>query len=452
MALLPLLRPSLVDIPDALHAVLGFLPAGQVARFASVSTAACQAAKTALRDLDWLVFALGGGLPTVEAYSVREERWRTAATLPLPLNAQVVEFEGFIYAFGSSEFRKEQQRVSRYSPSEDRWEDLGELPSAMTDTWGCQQMQPRQVTTCAGSIYIAGQRHIGRFDPPNRWQLLPAMPGDALEVDGLFTLHSGPASRQGFKLVAVGRRLYAVGGESQTRRGWRFSNKVDCYDPRTHEWTSCADLPTGASCSAACLGSVVGLGSRILVVEDGNDSNDNLSSGCTSRVWALDTACADSWSELPSGKISRRHAFSVVVKDSLYMMGGFARNYTDVAQVERVSINKDGSAASERFAEMKGCGGSGTAIAVPELDTIFAASDRIPAEDDDTRFRSPFESLEMSIWKPSTVTSAGWEDGCSWGEGVFGGEWRTLPCVPTPRLSGRLAVVRVLREHRLRRK
>merc|ERR1712232_1221262 len=166
-----------------------------------------------------MLLAIGGGLQTVEVFSVLDGTWRVAAPLPVPLHIQVVELDGYIYAFGSAEPRsgKELRRASRYSPYDDSWEDLGELPSVLEDAWGSEQLRIRQVTTCAGAIYAAGDRHVARFQPPRRWDILPAMPGDEMRFYDIFNGESDPISRKGFKMVATGGLIYAVGGEARSQ-------------------------------------------------------------------------------------------------------------------------------------------------------------------------------------------------------------------------------------------
>eukprot|EP00929_Paragymnodinium_shiwhaense_P077561 TRINITY_DN39952_c0_g1_i1.p1 TRINITY_DN39952_c0_g1~~TRINITY_DN39952_c0_g1_i1.p1 ORF type:complete len:448 (-),score=49.15 TRINITY_DN39952_c0_g1_i1:177-1520(-) len=436
-------RTSLVDIPDVLTNVMTHLHASAVARFGQASTSAQHAAKPMLRDIDWLVFSIGGGLSAVDCFSVRRGTWSAAAALPIPRRLEVTELDGYMYAFGGAESSvgQEDLRVARYNQLEDSWEVLGKLPSVARDAWGCDQLQARQAVQLDGAIYVSGERHIARFDPPNRWQILPAMPGDMYQLHDILLGEAEPTSRRGFKMVVVGGLLYAVGGEARSQRGSLFSDKVDCYDPRTNAWTECASLPSDAACSAASLGQVVALGQKIVVV----DSSEELYLSSASRAWCLDTVGDCEWRELPANKLARRQAFSVVLDDSLFVLGGFARNYDELSAVQRLCASRDGAVEWDTFAAMRAVLGSGAALAVPELHRIYVMGDRVPA-DSPSAFMSPFEVFQSSAWKPSPVTATGWDDVLTGGL-LMGGEWQSLPCVPTPRQTSKLVMLRAFRRY-----
>ncbi len=73
--------------------------------------------------------AQGNPIAVTEVYDIALGRWRPAASLPRPLaDYALVAFEGRLFLFGGWDGSRYRDEVLRYTPEDDRWDELGRLP------------------------------------------------------------------------------------------------------------------------------------------------------------------------------------------------------------------------------------------------------------------------------------------------------------------------------------
>jgi RNA polymerase sigma factor (sigma-70 family) len=126
--------------------------------------------------VDGIIYAIGGGTSVVEAYDAVADKWTRKANLPLSSNCRTAVVEGKIYAMGFLGDNKPISNMYEYDPMNDNWMRKTDMPTA----------------------------------------------------------------RASLSVVAVGGKIYAMGGMSI------FPQKVavvEVYDPRTDTWERGVDLP-----------------------------------------------------------------------------------------------------------------------------------------------------------------------------------------------------------------
>ena len=236
----PVSRFALVSDGARLYAIAGETAAGVSDQTAVYDPDAdrwqiAAAKPTAVANVSaaWLagrIYLPGGtlkdGLATdiLEVYDPQTDRWSAAAAAPAPRAAYgLAALNGKLYLFGGADSKSYRAETYVYDPVADRWESAARMPS------------PRAFLAAAvieGKVYVAGgfdgQRELDTvavYDPGGAGQ-----PGGAWSTAARLN-----APRGGLGLVALGPRLYAVGG------GWTtpldFSEQ---YDAQTGVWSRSA--------------------------------------------------------------------------------------------------------------------------------------------------------------------------------------------------------------------
>lgn len=73
--------------------------------------------------------AKGNPVAVTEVYDIALGRWRPAASLPRPLAGYaLVAFEGRLFLFGGWDGSRYRDEVLRYTPEDDRWDEVARLP------------------------------------------------------------------------------------------------------------------------------------------------------------------------------------------------------------------------------------------------------------------------------------------------------------------------------------
>jgi hypothetical protein len=181
------------------------------------------------------ILALGGfanpqnvAFNYVEARRTRGDgRWRTLAPLPTPrANLATATLRGIVYAVGGIG-EDTTDVVERYDSRAGTWGPSGRLP------------QPRDSAGAAalgGLLYVAGgfvggseTGHVTAsmiaYDPTHhKWRIRASM----------------PSARLYLRLVAAGRHLYAIGGQSAP--GGEILTTVERYDPKSDTWRTMASM------------------------------------------------------------------------------------------------------------------------------------------------------------------------------------------------------------------
>ena len=124
--------------------------------------------------------------------------------------------------------------------------------------------------------------------------------------------------------VAVGGRLYVIGGQSTSAGSGSYVDTVFIYDPASRTWTNGARMPTarGAGVAAVIAGKVYVAGGRPPRGADFARYDPN----------------ANEWETLPELPTARNHLAGAAVGGKLYVIGGrfeagFNSPVTDVVEV-----------------------------------------------------------------------------------------------------------------------
>lgn len=230
------------------------------------------------------------------------DTWSSLAPLPTPRRLLAAAAEGGrLYTFGgcgspcfgppSHTSAFEETRIEVFEPASNTWAVRGPMPAIF---FGGAAAAPG-----IGRIYLLG----GFLTGGRLFEYDPA--GDAWRTRAPL-----PKPRHGLAAVALGGKVYALGGSD----GQRASAAVEIYDPATDSWTRGAPLPTPRVFLAAAA-----VDGRIYAV---GGSPDCCGDATTAAVEVYDPA-TDRWSRaapLPGG---RQVSAAASVGGKLYALGGF---------------------------------------------------------------------------------------------------------------------------------
>jgi N-acetylneuraminic acid mutarotase len=186
-----------------------------------------------------------------------------------------------------------------------QWQTRAPLPAPRQET---------AVVALGGRVYVIGGFDINQavvatveaWDPvADRWSAVASLPMPTHHVNA----------------AAVGNLVYALGG----LRTSSFTAVGDCwaYDPATDHWSARAAMPAGTQRGASMVGVI---GTRIYVA-------GGFRSAAVADFAAYDTA-ADSWTVLPSLPTARDHGVGAAVGTVMLAFGG--RDTTPASHVPRV--------------------------------------------------------------------------------------------------------------------
>jgi hypothetical protein len=319
----------------------------------------------------WLLIPLGvlGGFLFVVAFALwlttPPERdaaagWSEAAAMPVARGegsatvGQVVEgcdeppCSAIVVVGGLSFPYRTESRVDGYLLEEERWVRLPDLPEARHHL-GAAALPDGTVVVSGGAPSIADWSSTSDV-----WALAPGA-SDWTALEPL------PEPRWGHRLVAVGDRLVAVGGQEGATTfvwsegdGWTagapipeirdhlgavaidgevwviggrsedLTDRVDIYDPDTDSWRSGPSLPEPTSGAAA------GVIDRTLVIVSGEDDS-LLTGGIVRDAWMLDLDNVDAgWAALAPPPLDLHGASDAIAGEGddarLFVLGGSSRH------------------------------------------------------------------------------------------------------------------------------
>lgn len=167
------------------------------------------------------IAATGGATNVLEVYDPRADSWAPRALLPVPLAAYgLAALDGKLYLFGGWDGASYRAETRIYDPTADQW------------TLGTPLPTPRAFLGAAAvdkTLYVAGG-----FDGKQELaEVLALDPHAEDEIARAWRLRAAlDQPRAGHGLVAVGARLYAIGG------GWRTPLAFnEQYDVRLDAWS-----------------------------------------------------------------------------------------------------------------------------------------------------------------------------------------------------------------------
>jgi len=222
-----------------------------------------------------LFVAVGGNLlfppatPTPNALPAVPDRWQELAPLPEPrAGMAAAAYDGNIYAIAGEGMESVSGSVFRYLTAEDRWEQLNDKPTPVTDVEG---------VLIGEKIYVPGGRLEGGentdvlevYDPRrDTWEQRAPLP---LKISG-------------YALADFEGEMYLFGG-------WEGEEVLDIalrYDPQGDAWEYVTPMPTARAYAGAAEA-----GGKIYVIGgwdgekelDVNESYAPARSGVNDTVW-----------------------------------------------------------------------------------------------------------------------------------------------------------------------
>lgn len=225
-------------------------------------------------------------------YDIPTNNWVKLANMPEAKgNLAVAEASGKIYAIGGG-FTKTN---FMYTPETDTWQSLDSMPTA------------RQHIDCGvvdNKIYVIGgitsYKNITKknevYDTEtNTWSEKSPIP----------TLRNNPA------IVAKDSLIYVIGGAGSEKSIWTTIATVECYNTKTDEWTTKADMPFVLFKPGAVV-----VENKIVVLGGQNQSGKSISS-----VLIYDIE-SDTWEETTHLPKINCFAGFASVGNKIYVIGG----------------------------------------------------------------------------------------------------------------------------------
>lgn len=278
---------------------------------------------------------LGGIIPTNEAsslpittslvqfYSISNNTWRTAASLPLAMNhinAAVVD--GLIYVLGGLADLGEVEPAWRgvedafvYSPCTDSWKRLPSIPDGEARGSAAVGVDGTKIVLAGGmtDLELSGDRKqstvavVSVFDTERgEWEAVNA------------AAKYLPEGRDHAAAAVVEGKMYVLGGREQGQGNVKDTVFIINLDDPEASWeVSEARMPTPRGGVAASL-----VGKKVYVV--GGEGNADSETGVFDEVEVYDTR-VNSWKSVGSMKLPRHGTYAVGVGNRVYVPGGGVR-------------------------------------------------------------------------------------------------------------------------------
>lgn len=267
--------------------------------------------ESAAAVVDGKLYLIGGrGDRPLDILDLASGQWRTGAKAPVEINhTQAVVFDNRIYVIGafSGPFPQENivPHVLIYDPATDRWTQGAPLPAG-------RHRGGAGVVVHDGHIYLVAGNRLGhnsgyvpwldRFDPKT----------------GAWTaLADAPRPRDHFHAAVLDGKIYAAGGRrssaDQKQPLALTISEMDIYDIASNTWTTAkAPIPTQRAGV-----SVLALGKRVVVM--GGESGTQVVAHA--EVEAYDPATG-AWTTLPALPVGRHGMQAVQVGDRVHVLAG----------------------------------------------------------------------------------------------------------------------------------
>lgn len=260
---------------------------------------------------------------TLFAQNTFVPRWNSKSPMP-----RGYLFENAAVAINGKLYLVTPWNVFEYDPRTDRWTDEKSVLSPFRHDF--------ETVALNGKLYVvggctAGEQHIktgavDEYDPAtHKWRSVAPM----------------PTARMGLGAVAVGGKLYAIGGVNPVGP----VNAVEVYDPATNSWTKKRNW----SRSNANTRAVQVATGRIHVLSHGEDADKRIPELLEEYDLATDTFRVLSTSE------RRDCAAATVVKDRLVTVGGHTSDTSATVTVEAYDPAKNAWSVLADLPEPRSC-------------------------------------------------------------------------------------------------
>jgi N-acetylneuraminic acid mutarotase len=235
--------------------------------------------------------ASGGNSRRVDAYSPRQNRWRRLPDLPVSVDhAAAASARGRVYVVGGYGGDRQPLRAA-FAYDGRSWRALPRPPEA--------RAAAAAAATGAGKLYVVGGRDEGGL----------AQRTLVLDLRTLrWSTLAGPTPREHLAATALGGLVYAVGGR---KAGYDTNlTSFEALDPRTGRWRALARLPSarGGTAAASLDGRIVSVG--------GEEP-----AGTIASVWAYDVR-SRRWSRLPDLPTPRHGLGAVALEGRIWTLAG----------------------------------------------------------------------------------------------------------------------------------
>jgi hypothetical protein len=238
------------------------------------------------------------------------DAWRALADLPEPLTHAGQTSDGKrIYLAGGFYGDSPGPSVASawaYDIAADSWSALPPLPAARGG--GALALLGRELHFFGGATRLDGKwiadhgdHWVLSLDGGTAWREAAPMPNPRNHIGG----------------IALGGKIYAVGGQHLGQEGSGNQVAVDIYDPASDSWAPAADLPQPLSHVAA---SVLEASGKIVVVGGVTQKAAEVAG-----VWAYDPQ-TNTWSALASLPKPRQSPVAGLIGTKLYVATGEHKN------------------------------------------------------------------------------------------------------------------------------
>lgn len=254
----------------------------------------------------------------VQSYSIPNNSWRSAASLPMPINhANAAVVNGKIYVLGALApdpdwYWRAVPDCWVYTPEEDAWEVLPPMPASLARGSAAVGVHGTTIYLAGGQLLLDVFHNVlstvdtvSAYDTATgSWTLLPA------------AARSLPAPRDHAGAAVVGDTFYVLGGRAFSQAN--VSNAVFALDLCNMErgWrTREATMPTARGGVSTGV-----VGDKVYIFGGEGNAADG-SKGLFNQTEAYDTVM-DSWERLMPMEVPRHGTSAVGVRERIYIPGG----------------------------------------------------------------------------------------------------------------------------------
>lgn len=225
--------------------------------------------------------------------------WSLASYADVPAalrDVVAVEYGGYIYVIGGQNTGSNTvATLYRYNPTNNTWTTLTSMPAVR---------KLHSAVVVNGKIYVMGGTATGGIGSPTSVQTTYCYD---IATDIWTTLANMPLARHSHAAVAVGTKIYVVGGYYS--QGSATVNTCYEYDTNNDTWTTLANMPNSLFNHAA-----VAVGTKVYVFAGQSTTASN-------ATYCYDTV-ANSWTTLAVVPYSTTGARAIAVGTKVYFGGG----------------------------------------------------------------------------------------------------------------------------------
>ena len=257
----------------------------------------------------------GTSFPTlskVEVYSISQNRWRTAASLPIPMNhANAAVVDGRIYVLGGLAAGRVWVAFPDcyvYNPEVDHWTTLASMPAK-------QARGSAAIGVHGKIVYLSGGLRSLDGYPNGLQDTVGTVTSYDIKTGVWKTLTNLPASRDHAGAALIEHTMYVLGGRTHGQAN--VQNTIYALNIHSPEagWTRKADMPTARG------GLATGIVGGVAYTFGGEANPAPGSKGVYNQTEAYDTV-TDTWTELATMSLPRHGTSAASVDGGIYIPGG----------------------------------------------------------------------------------------------------------------------------------